>query len=123
MATREVIQAYFDSLKADRGWEDYLSEQIRFTNFGSPVTRTRGKGPCVELLKRFYSMVRTIEIEGILVDGDKACVLTRYELQPPVGPGFESHIAELLEVGGDKIESFGIYFDSAPYPKPPNPTK
>ncbi|MEP6764073.1 MAG: nuclear transport factor 2 family protein [Gemmatimonadaceae bacterium] len=117
MTTRNIIQGYFDSLKANQGWESFLSEEIQFTNFTSPVRRTTGKLACLEALKRFYSMMTVLEIKEIIVDGSKACVLTRYELQPPGSAVFESHIAEVFEVAGDKITSFGIYFDSAPYPK------
>ncbi len=123
MTTRDVVKDYVDSVRANGRWESFLSEEIEFTNFASPVRRTTGKPACLEVLGRFYSMMRALEIEGIVVDGDKACVLARYELQPPGGPVFESHVAEVFQVGGDKITSFGIYFDSAPYPKPPNRTK
>ncbi len=121
MTTRDVVEGYVDSVRANRGWESFLSEEIECTNFASPVRRTTGKQACLEALQRFYSMMKTLEIEGIIVDGDKACVLTRYELQPPGGSVFESHVAEVFEVAGDRIKSFGIYFDSAPYPTPPNP--
>ena len=66
-------------------------------------------------------MVKVMEIRGLIVEGEQACALTRYELQPPGGRAFESHIAEVFEVSNGKIQSFGIYFDSAPYPKLKDP--
>ena len=51
------------------------------------------------------------------VDGDKACALTRYQLQRPGSPAFESNVAEIFRVRDGKIVSFDIYFDSAPFPK------
>jgi ketosteroid isomerase-like protein len=117
MTTRDVIQNYFDCLKAKRGWEAYLGDEMAFTSFTSPIKRVTGRGAYLEATKRFYSMIKAVEIRGIVVDGEKACVLTRYELQPPAGPVFESHVAEVFGVRNDKIKSFDIYFDSAPFPK------
>lgn len=122
MSTRDVVQGYIDSVKAGGEWGSFLADDVAFTNFASPVRRTSGKPATLAVLRRFYSMMRALEIEGILVDGDRACVLTRYDLQPPGGHIFESHVAEVFEIGAGKITSFGIYFDSAPYPAPPNVT-
>ena len=64
-------------------------------------------------------MIDGLELKDIIVDGAKACALTRYELKPPVGPPFESHVAEAFEIQDEKIISFDIYFDSTPFPKLP----
>lgn len=117
MTTRETIQGYFDRLKQKSDWEAFLSDEMQFTIFTSPIERVTDRGAYLERLKRFYSMSKTVEIKDIIVDGDKACVLTRYELQPPGGPVFDSHIAEVFDVRDGKITSFDIYFDSAPFPK------
>lgn len=117
MATREIVQDYFDRVKAKRGWEDLLSDELQFTILTSPAERVADFSTSLKRLERFYSMASTVEVVDILVDGEKACALTRYELQPPWGPGFESHVAEVFEVRGDEITSLTIYFDSAPYPK------
>ena len=117
MTTREVIQGYFDNLKLHRGWEAFLADQMQFTSFSSPIKRVSGRAAYLEATKRFYSMIQAVDIRGILVDGQKACALTTYRLQPPGGPAFESNVAEVFEVRGDRITSFDIYFDTAPFPK------
>ncbi len=117
MTTRDTIQAYFNGLKQKKGWEAFLSDDMKFTSFTSPIKRVTGKGTYLQATKRFYSMIKAVEIKGIVVEGEKACVLTRYELQPPGSPAFESHVAEAFEVRDGKIKSFDIYFDSAPFPK------
>ena len=117
MKTRDIVQGYFDTLKERRGWESFLSDEMQFTSFTSPLKRITGRGAFLEATKRFYSTIKALEIKEIIVDGKKACVLTRYKLQPPGGPVFESHVAEVFEVQDDKIRSFDIYFDSAPFPK------
>jgi ketosteroid isomerase-like protein len=117
MATKDVLQSYFRSLEAKRGWEEFLAEDMEFTSFTSPIKRVAGKRAYLEATKRFYSMIEALEIRGFIVDGDKACVLTRYQLQPPVGPVFESHVSEVFEVRDGKIKVLHIYFDTAPFPK------
>lgn len=62
-------------------------------------------------------MIAAVEVKDLLVDGDKACAFTRYELRPPAGQAFESYVAEVFRVRDGKISSFDIYFDSAPFPK------
>jgi ketosteroid isomerase-like protein len=117
MNTRDAIQAYFSSLKQKEGWEAFLSDDMAFTSFTSPIKRVTGKAAYLEATKRFYSMITALEVKELLLDGNKACALTRYELQPPGGPAFDSHVAEVFEVRDGKIVSFDIYFDTAPFPR------
>jgi ketosteroid isomerase-like protein len=117
MTTRDTIQGYFDSLKKKGAWADLLADDMQFTSFTAPVKRVAGKRAYLEATRRFYSMISALEIKGILVEGDRACALTRYELRPPAGPVFESHVAEVFEVRDGKIAAFDIYFDSAPFPR------
>jgi ketosteroid isomerase-like protein len=62
-------------------------------------------------------MITTLEVKHLIVEGQKACALTHYALQPPGGPAFGSDVAEVFEVQDGKINSFDIYFDSSPFPK------
>lgn len=117
MTTKETIQAYFRNLKQKKGWEEFLSDDMVFTSLTSPIKRITGKAAYLESTKRFYSMITTFEVGDLLVDGDKACALVTYELQPPAGPSFNSNVAEVFEVRDDRITSFKIHFDSAPFPK------
>ncbi|MHB8404996.1 MAG: nuclear transport factor 2 family protein [Gammaproteobacteria bacterium] len=117
MTTRETIQGYFNNLKQKKGWEAVLSDDMVFTSFTSPIKRVTGRAAYLEATKRFYSMITTLEVRDLLVDGNKACALTRYELQPPGSPAFDSHVAEVFEVRDGKISSFDIYFDSASFPR------
>jgi ketosteroid isomerase-like protein len=117
MTTRDTIQGYFRSLKAKKGWEAFLSDDMTFTSFTSPVRRASGRAEFLESTKRFYSMIAGVEVRDMLVDGDKACALTRYALHPHGRPAFDSDVAEMFEVRDGKIRSFDIYFDSSPFPK------
>ena len=115
--TRDTIEGYFDSLKQKGAWDTFLADELLFTSFTTPIKRVMGKGGYLEATKRFYSMIQAVEIKAMVVEGERACVLTRYELQPPGAPVFESHVAEVFEVRDGKIKSFDIYFDTAPFPK------
>ncbi len=66
--------------------------------------------------KGFYGMIDGVEVHDVLVDGQRACVLTRYRLRPPAGDPFDSEVAEVFEVANGRIVALSIYFDSAPYP-------
>ena len=62
-------------------------------------------------------MISALEVRLLLVDGERACALARYDLQPPGGPAFRSDVAEIYGVRDGKIVSFEIFFDSAPFPQ------
>jgi ketosteroid isomerase-like protein len=117
MTTRDTIQGYFNSLKQKKEWESFLSDDMIFTSFTNPIKRVSGRAAYLESTKRFYSMITSLEVRDLLVEGRKACALTRYGLQPPGGPAFGSDVAEMFEVRDGKISSFDIYFDTAPFPK------
>src|SRR5436190_23744604 len=115
MTTRDTIQAYFDALMEKKDWKSFLAENMAFASFGTPAKQLVGRDAYVESTKRFYSIIQRLEVRDILVDGDRACVLTRYDLQPPGGAAaFESNVAEIFAVQNGKITSLSIYFDSAP---------
>ena len=117
MTTRETIQNYFDRLEQKQDWSACLSNDMTFTSFTAPIKRITGRVAYVESTKRFYSMIRALEIKDLVVDGHRACALTRYELQPPAGPAFGSDVAEIFDVRDGRIASLEIYFDSSPFPK------
>ena len=85
--------------------------------FHEPRERVAGREMFLETTKRFYSTIAEVEVGAILIDGERACVLTHYLLRPPSGGTIESDVAEIFEVKDGKIVSFSIYFDTAPFPK------
>jgi len=119
MTTKDIIQGYFDSLKRKSRWDTFLADGITFASFVTPIKQVAGKSAYLESTSRFFSMVTAVEVKDLIVDGDRACALTRYQLQPPGGPAIESHVAEVFKVSNEKISSLEIYFDSAAFPKPP----
>lgn len=118
MTTRQTIERYFENLELGNGWEASLADDMVFTSFTSPTKEVRGKEAYLRSTGGFYSMIRGFQVRDLMVDGDRAVALTRYELQPPNGKArFSTDVAEIYTVRGDRIASFGIYFDSAPFPR------
>jgi ketosteroid isomerase-like protein len=117
MTTKDTIQGYFEALKNKKGWESFLSDDMAFTSFTIPNKNLNGKEAYLDSTKRFYSSIRSFEVRDLLIEGEKACALTHYELQAPNDASFTSDVAEIYKVQNGKITSFCIYFDTAPFPK------
>jgi len=115
--TRETIECYFSALEQKSGWESFLADAMVFTSHAIPARRIVGRDGYLAATKRFYSMILSVDLRDLIVDGERACALTRYELGPPGGEPFTSDVAEVFQVRNGKIELFDIYFDSAPFPK------
>jgi ketosteroid isomerase-like protein len=117
MPTRDIIESYFEELNRSGNWQRFLADDLTFTSFTSPVKEVKGKTGYLESTRRFFSMVRSVEVRDLIVEGAKACALTRYQLQAPTGTRFQSDVAELFTIRDGKIAAFAIYFDSSPFPK------
>ena len=116
MSTRQTIEEYYARLKQHADWHGLLADGMAFTSFTSPIKHVEGKDAFLESTKRFYSNIASVDVRRLMVDGDHACALTRYELGSPKG-AFQSDVAEVFGVADGKIASLEIYFDSAPFPK------
>lgn len=116
MSTRTVVESYFKALERKTGWDSLLAEKVVFTSFTIPNKQIAGKQAYLDATKRFYGTIQSFEVRGMIVEGSKACTLTRYQLKGPAGM-FQSDVAEIYTVRDGKIDSLGIYFDSAPFPK------
>lgn len=116
-ATRATINGYFSSLSRKAAWESFFSEEMAFTSFTSLVRRSTGREAYLEATKRFYSTIVAVSVRSLLIDENRACALTHYELQPPGRPAFTTDVAEVFEIHDQKITLFEIYFDTAPFPK------
>jgi ketosteroid isomerase-like protein len=118
MSTRATIERYYEALRNKSEWERLFADDVVFTSFTSPIRKIESRSAFVDGTKRFYSMIVSFELRELIVDGDKACGLARYELQAPNGGRrFSSDVAEVFAVKDGKIATFAIYFDTAPYPK------
>ena len=117
MTTSQAVRDYFAALGGGQGWESFLAEDLAFTSHAGPGRQVSGREPYLASTRRFFSMVSSVEVRNIIVEGAQACALTRYQLRSPAGPAFHSDVAEIFTVRDGKIASLDIYFDSAPFPK------
>jgi len=118
MTTRATIDKYFERLKGGGGWDECLSDDMVFTSLTSPAKTITGKAPYLQATQRFYASIASAAVRDIIVEGDRACVLTRYAIKPGNdAPSFESDVAEFFTVHDDRITAFTICFDTAPYPR------
>jgi ketosteroid isomerase-like protein len=118
MPTRDIIHRYFDKLISGSDWQSLLADDAAFTSYASPIKEAKGKAAFLAATKRFYSSIASAELRELLVDGERACALTRYVIKPPNGaPSFASNVAEIFTVRNNTVKSLEIYFDTAPYPK------
>ena len=117
MTIKETIHNYFRALKQKNSWESFLADDFVFTSFVVPQKQVTGKAAYLESTKRFFSMIVSVQVKDMIIEGEKACVLTRYELQSPQGNSFTSEVAEVFNVRDGNIFSLAIYFDSSPFPK------
>jgi ketosteroid isomerase-like protein len=115
MTTRHTIERYFSALSNRDRWEEYLDDEVRFVSHVTPPKEVSGRSAYVASTRGFYSMIEGLKLEGLIVDGDRACAQTRYRLRPPQGDAFNCDVSEVFSVRGNKIVSFEIYFDSVPF--------
>lgn len=119
MNTKQTIERYFVELNNGTAWQSHLAEDMTFVSHGTPKKEVSGKGAYLESTRGFFSMVVDVELRQLTVEGERAAAQTRYRLQPPHGDSFVSDVCEILTTRDDQIGSIEIYFDSAPYPRPP----
>src|SRR5713226_3763014 len=105
MTTKDTVEGYLGNLKQKKDWQSFLADDMSFTSFTSPIKRVSGRAAYLEATKRFYAMITALEVRDLIVEGNKACALTRYELQPPRGTAFASNVAEVFGVRDGKIAS------------------
>jgi ketosteroid isomerase-like protein len=117
LSTRDVVQDYFQALELGESWQAFLADDLAFTIFSIPLKRVSGRAAYLESTRRFYSMMRSVRLRELIVEGARACALTHYELEDPGGNRFESDVAEIFTVSRNQITTFEIYFDPAPYPR------
>jgi ketosteroid isomerase-like protein len=117
MTTKETLETYFKSLELKKDWQSFLADDMTFASFTTPVKRINGRTAYIESTRRFYSMITAMKVKELIIEGERACALTHYDLQPPGGQSFGSDVAEVFEVCAGKITSLNIYFDTAPFPK------
>jgi hypothetical protein len=80
--------------------------------FKGPIDSFSRPEPYLESLKKLHSIVKSISVHKMFVDGNDVCLLYDMETDSPAGTAF---IAEWLHVRGGKIASVRVVFDARPF--------
>src|SRR5690606_30024300 len=113
--TRTTVEDYFDALSTGRDWPALLAEDMTFASHATPTKRVAGRDAFLESTRGFYAMIERVELRQLIAEGDRASAVARYLLRPPGGEAFTCDVAEFFTVKEARIDSFEIYFDSAPF--------
>jgi ketosteroid isomerase-like protein len=113
MTTKDIILKYFESLNKKEGWDFFLSDDFSFT---SPTQHLHGKATYIQDTKDFFYMVTSIEVKDLIIERNKTCAITSYEIRFPSGTVYKDNgVAEIFSIKNNKIISLVIYFDTASY--------
>jgi ketosteroid isomerase-like protein len=110
MSTNQVIRSYFAAIHKG-GWESYIAEDFVFISSNLDKI-ARGKSAYVEGAGRFFRVTTAVEISQLIIDGDNACAVARYQLRSPQGNTAVCDVAEILSVKNGQLKSSTIFFDT-----------
>ena len=111
--TSSLVNAYYEGIARKDGWQEPLSNTIRFISPGGKATE--GKAAYAEANSRFLSAVKSAKQKEVLIDGDTACVWMTYELVSPRGREMSLDALEIWLAKDNRLDSLTIYFDTAAF--------
>src|SRR5258708_36325128 len=114
MTTKELLETYYKSFaQKQQGWEAVLSDDFKFV--GGDMTKTTpivGKAAYIEVIKRFSQLFKTMRVKGMIVEGNRACVIGNYDYVFPNGKSINGDVAEIWKVKDGKPDALTIFFDT-----------
>jgi len=111
--TGNLISDYYEGIARKEGWQEPLSNTIRFISPGGKVTA--GKAAYLEANSRFLRAVKSARRKEMLIDGDTACVWMSYEIVSPGGSQMTLDALEIWTAKDNRLDSLTIYFDTAAF--------
>jgi len=110
--SKEIVQHYFDTFNKKIGWEELLTDDIRFIG---PAGTIEGKEPFVQMTQQFSMLVTSSSIRQIMAEDEWVSVLSRYQMALPTGDTFIMDASEWISTRDGRISSFEIHFDTAKF--------
>jgi|SRR5712691_4876834 len=112
LSAKDVVDQYNKALgakdfRAARGW---LADDLHFRG---PIDTFERADDYVQAITRLFGMVKGIEHQATIADGDEVAVF--YVLDTPVA---KAPVAEWYTVRGGKITALRAYFDARPFAPP-----
>ena len=110
MSPNEIIQKYFASIHSG-DWQSFIADEFSFINSNLDKV-VFGKAAYIEAAGRFFRATTSVEIRDMIIDGDRAAIIARYQLRSPKGNTGLCDVVEIITVKGDKLTSSAIFFDT-----------
>ena len=108
--SKEITTAFYQAMLKNQGWEDYFADQA--TYLGPLASLIEGKEAVVGVTQQFLKNKYTGEVKSIISEGNKACVLTHYQIGHPDMALLEVDACEIINIENGKVLSMEVYFDS-----------
>jgi limonene-1,2-epoxide hydrolase len=111
---KDVVGKYNRALEAKdfataRG---FLADDLRFEG---PIDRFQKADDYIRAITQLYGMVKGVEHQATIVDGDEVAVFYVLDTQVAKAP-----VAEWYTVRGNRIVHLRAYFDARPFARPPD---
>ena len=108
--TKDVVLDYYSAFDKKSGWDKMITDDVIFS---SPTGDIKGKDAFIELTNQFIQGVTSASVKSVITEGDSASAVTNYKMALPTGDKLDLDVSEIVEVKGQRIKSFKIYFDTA----------
>ena len=115
MSTKDIVQSYYKSLEEKNDtWNDLYSEDAVFSD-ASQLLLAKGKEEIIKSFITFLKAVAGIKIKQLIIEGENACAIIRYDYVNSKKERMSQDVAEIWEVKNGKITKLTIYFDLTAY--------
>jgi ketosteroid isomerase-like protein len=111
MTTPDIIRHFYDSL-ADKtdGWQRDLAADVVFAD-ASKRLHAEGRAAFIQSFSGFLRAVERVEVRQLIVDGNDAAAVVRYDYVSPTGAKLRQDDAEIWKIVDGKVTALTIYFD------------
>lgn len=113
MTTKQLLETYYAGFARKEGWEAVISDDFKFT--GGDMTKPEpliGKQAYKEVINRFSKVFTSLQIKEMIIEGDSAFVLARYDYVFPGNNKISGNVAELWKVKDGLLDALTIFFDT-----------
>ncbi len=115
MSTRELVDAYYTSLKHhDDKWQEMYLDEAVFAD-ASHTLHSVGKPAVIQSFVPFLKNVAEVNLGRLIVEGDLACAIVDYVYVNPRGEKLRQLVAEVWQVKNGKFAELTLYFDLTAY--------
>ena len=111
--TKQLLEIYYKGFAEKANWDSVIADDFEY--IGGDMTNTTpiiGKQAYVDIIKRFSQRFERMNVNQMVVDGDKASVIGNYDFVFPNGVKINGNVSENWTVKNGKLQSLTLYFDT-----------